>query len=100
MLLAFPSTAGITLHLAETMSKCFVFHFVCAGRRTTITEPTVEVIGQRIEIDSFLMPRTWQGLSLGRKAWWKVLLPAEPSHQHKISRDLIRRESPRAGGDV
>lgn len=60
----------------------------------------MEVIGQRIEIDSFLRPRTWQGLSLGQKARCKVLLPAELSHQHKISQDLIRRENPRADGDA
>lgn len=73
---------------------------MCAGRRVTITEPTVEVIGQSTEIDSFLMPRTWQGLILAQKAWCKALLPAEPSHEHKISQDLVRRESPRAGGDT
>lgn len=48
----------------------------------------MEVIGQRIEIDSFLRPRTWQGLSVGRKARCKVLLPAEhlmSTKYHEVS---------------
>lgn len=40
-----------------------------------------------------------QGLDLGEQAWWKVLLLAEPSQQHKKYhlKDLIEGESLGAG---